>query len=187
MNNIVDLNNSVDFLNSEGFQVVSLNKIEKFYEITALCLPTYLFITPNVYKICDILSDNSLFENINFKEDFSSLSECFLACLSATFDREEDCKSIVDQALWKSIGNTSLDYFNKLKEKKHTFKFNSESKMSGTVREFQNELQIFAQGSPEIILEKSSFILKNGKKEEMNESDLDYIKKKIQNIGKRFK
>jgi len=186
MKKILNLDDSIQFLKSKDIVPILLEKIEKISEITALCFSKNMFITDNWFKVSDIFADNILFENVNNKVDFSSFSELFGFSLASLFEKEE-CQNVRDQAILKFIENSKFNYFDRLKEKKGKINFDSISNMAGVIREFQNDFHITVKGNAQIVLSKSTKILKNGEREDLSNSDIENIKEKIIELEKNGK
>lgn len=63
--------------------------------------------------------------------------------------------------------------------------FSSERKMMSVVCEYKNEKIVYSKGAPEVIIEKCSYFLVNGKKKKMTRADREKILEKNSEFGER--
>jgi len=118
---------------------------------------------------------------------FSPLLNCGLLCNNAVVGKDENQKKKyigdpTEIALLVSARKASLkpDEYVRVDE----IPFSSERKKMTTVHKKDKELLVFTKGAPEVILERCSFVLENGKVRRLSNGDKEVIASRNRDLAK---
>jgi P-type Ca2+ transporter type 2C len=149
--------------------------VETLGSVDVICTDKTGTLTENKMTVTDVYynkTDYRIEEGVFYKGskkispyEIEDLLKCGLVCNDASFDGEKYIGDPTEIALLLSAAGLK----GKIQDRKWEIPFSSERKMMSVAIEENNKIVSYTKGAPEIIVEKCSFLLINGRRTKMTD------------------